>query len=131
MPGKKPKGMSTAQRKERYLNDLAMRQGAQSQNIEIKKTNTYLNAAQRGGMDITDSNVRQAIDNNVANDMRARQRDVYNKQLNAAGKRFDVATKYDDMLGRSTNPDSVKPKYNMFTMGGQTTSINKNNKKQK
>lgn len=127
MPGKN-KGMSMSQRKAQYLNPLqSNQQGVRSYQTE-RYINRGLNEAYNMGYNPTDPKVRTAVENSASADVSHRFDKPFAKQVAAESKRFDMATQYDELLGRSTNPATVN-KYNMFTKGGTTSSMNRNNRK--
>ena len=128
MPGKKKKGLSMSERKDQYLNPLQSRQQAVRDYQGDEYVNRGLREAYDMGYNPTDANVRTAVDNAAVKSVNSRFDKPFSNQVQAEAKRFDKATQYDELLGRSTNPATVT-KFNMFTKGGNTSSMNKNNSK--
>lgn len=119
--GGKSKGMNTAQRKERYMKDLKRKQEAEQKEISGKNF-TWLMSGNYGKKDL-DERLRIADEatKRLANN---REATVYKPQREMASAKFDKNTKYDDLLGRSTNPDKKYKKggkvfkpHNMYKNG--------------
>lgn len=128
MPGKKKKGLSMSERKDQYLNPLQSRQQAVRDYQGDEYVNRGLREAYDMGYNPTNENVRTAVEWAAKKSVDSRFDKPFSKQVQAEAKRFDKATQYDELLGRSTNPATVT-KFNMFTKGGNTSSMNKNNSK--
>ena len=130
---KQRKGLSQAQKKEMYLDDLRSRQEAVKRGGKdaIRYSQAAYGALQKEGYNVFENEQARNIANQVVSDAIDKKYDQkFAKQVQSASKRFDAITRYDDMLGISSNPyQKVSPKYNMFTQGGKTSSINKKNKK--
>lgn len=102
----KKKGMSTAERKERYMNALKEKQDAEKKALREKNASSlrrsYGSTRLFGpSIEETAKFVSGALDNFEAK----QEEKKYKPQREAASKKFDEATKYDEMLGRATNPD--------------------------
>ena len=95
------KGMNTAQRKERFMKDLKAKQEAEQKEISGKNF-TWLMSGNYHNRDL-DERLRVA-DEATKRLARDREETVYKPQREKASAQFDKNTKYDDLLGRSTNP---------------------------
>ena len=100
------KGMTTAERKNQYMDSVKEKQ--EKEKAETRKKDSSKLATSYGSTRIispspeeTSKFVSGALDNIEAK----REEKKYKPAREAASKRFDEATKYDELLGRSTNPD--------------------------
>lgn len=112
----KKKGMSTAERKERYMNTLKEKQDAEKKALREKNASglrrSYGSTRLFGpSLEETAKFVSGALDNFEAK----QEEKKYKPQREAASKKFDEVTKYDEMLGRATNP------YKKYKDGGKVT----------
>lgn len=130
---KQRKGYTQAQKKQMYLDDLKGKQEAVKRGGKdaIRYSQAAYGALQKEGYNVFENEQARNIANQVVSQEIDKKYDQkFAKQVQSASKRFDAITRYDDMLGISSNPyQNVSPKYNMFTQGGHTSSINKNNNK--
>ncbi len=90
------KGMNTAQRKERYMKDLEQKQKAEQRGISSRN---YIRMYMADDSRNTE-NINKAVDRLEG----FREESVYKPQREKASAKFDKNTKYDDLLGRATNP---------------------------
>lgn len=98
-------GMNTAQRKDRYMQDL-INQQQEEQELQNQANRPAIASYYRG--DITDPNYfdkkSKATDAAIKRLSENREQNVYQPQREKAKVKFDEATRYNDMLGRATNP---------------------------
>lgn len=103
---KKKKGMTIAERKERYMEDLKNKQKAKK--AETRKKNASKLASSYGSSRIilpSPDETSSFVDGALKNIEAKREQNVYKPARKSASKKFDKATKYDELLGRSTNPN--------------------------
>ncbi len=95
------KGMNTAQRKERFMKDLERKQAAEQKEISGKNFTRIMS----GNYHKKDLDERLRIADAATKRLaRNREATVYKPQREKDSAQFDKNTKYDDLLGRSTNP---------------------------
>ena len=102
------KGLNTAGRKVEYMKSLAADQDKEQ--IEGRAADHVKVMTARGnwGTPIVERS-KQASDYADYNEKK-REKNIYKPARDKAAKKFDKATRYDDMLGRATNPGSPAKK---------------------
>ena len=102
------KGLNTAGRKVEYMKSLAADQDKEQ--IEGRAADHVKVMSARGnwGTPIVERS-KQASDYADYNEKK-REKNIYKPARDKAAKKFDKATRYDDMLGRATNPGSPAKK---------------------
>lgn len=122
----KKKGMTTAERKNQYMDSVKEKQ--EEEKAETRKKDSSKLATSYGSTrfispspEETSKFVSGALDNIEAK----REEKKYKPAREAASKRFDEATKYDELLGRSTNPDKYSKGGKMMPKAGYGMRIKK------
>ena len=102
------KGLNTAGRKVEYMKSLAADQDKEQ--IEGRAADHVKVMSARGnwGTPIVERS-KQASDYADYNEKK-REKNIYKPARDKAAKKFDKVTRYDDMLGRATNPGSPAKK---------------------
>jgi len=121
------KGMTTAERKDRYMQDL-INQQQDEQELLNQENRPAVSSYYRG--DMRDPNYfdkkSKATDAAIKRLSKNREQNVYQPQREKAKVKFNEATRYDDMLGRATNPYQYQPggmrMYGDPKLGDQTFS---------
>ena len=102
----KGKGMSTAERKKQYMDSVKEKQGKEK--AELRKKNSSKLASSYGSTRIvlpSPEETSKFVSGALKNIESKREEKKYKPARESASKRFDEATKYDELLGRSTNPN--------------------------
>ena len=99
------KGLTTAQLKKLYMKNLKGKQAAEQKGISSKN---FVRMYMAYNGDANTSDINKAVNRLEG----IREESVYKPQREKASARFDKNTKFDDLLGRSTNP------YKKFDQGG-------------
>ena len=92
------KGLTTAQLKKLYMKKLKSKQAAEQKGISSKN---FVRMYMAYNGDANTSDINKAVNRLEG----IREESVYKPQREKASARFDKNTKFDDLLGRSTNPD--------------------------
>ena len=90
-----------------YLDDLRSRQEAVKRGGKdaIRYSQAAYGALQKEGYNVFENEQARNIANQVVSDAIDKKYDQkFAKQVQSASKRFDAITRYDDMLGISSNP---------------------------
>ena len=102
----KGKGMTTSERKKQYMDSVKKKQ--EKEKAELRKKNSSKLATSYGSTRVISPSLEETVDfvSGALDNIEAkREEKKYKPAREAASKRFDEATKYDELLGRSTNPD--------------------------
>ena len=117
----KKKGMTTAERKNQYMDSIKDKQ--KKDQSEVSQKNKIRLMAGYGSNRFVPAPITEKMkyaDKGVKNLAANREKNVYKPARESASKRFDKATKYDELLGRSTNPNKkYKEGGKMYLKGGQ------------
>tara|TARA_R110002153_G_scaffold57600_2_gene158285 strand:+ start:2871 stop:3374 length:504 start_codon:yes stop_codon:yes gene_type:complete len=97
----KKKGMNTAERRDQYIASMSDKQ--RKDQIKVSLDN-YVNAVVRNKNLPVDERYKMSQESTDRLE-EIREKNVYKPARNKAEKKFDKNTKYDDLLGRATNPD--------------------------
>ena len=100
------KGLNTEERRNKYMGSIYDKQRNDQSKVSAEN---YINAS------ISMKNIapgeRSEIAQGYADHLaKKREKNVYKPARDKAAKKFDKATRYDDMLGRATNPGSPAKK---------------------
>lgn len=99
------KGLNTAERKKQYMDKIKQKQAA-DQKAMSSKNYARVMAGGYGFKSVKEINERSTTAKNYVSALeKNREKNVYKPERQKASAKFDEATKYDDMLGRATNPD--------------------------
>jgi hypothetical protein len=116
----KKKGMTTAERKNQYMDSIKDKQKKDQSKVSQKNkirlmagygSNRFVPAPITEKMKYADKGVKNLAAN--------REQNVYKPARESASKRFDKATKYDELLGRATNPDKYEKGGKVYKTGGK------------
>ena len=102
------KGLNTAGRKVEYMKSLAADQDKKQIEGRAEDHVKVMSARGNWGTPIVERS-KQASDYADYNEKK-REKNIYKPARDKAAKKFDKATRYDDMLGRATNPGSPAKK---------------------
>ena len=129
----KGKGMTTSERKNQYMDSVKEKQ--EKEKAETRKKIASQLATSYGSTRIITPSPEETskfVSGALKNIESKREDKKYKSDREAASKRFDEATKYDELLGRSTNPDKYSKggimKAKKYKKGGPLSFEDKANK---
>tara|TARA_R110002153_G_scaffold7270_2_gene32737 strand:- start:880 stop:1338 length:459 start_codon:yes stop_codon:yes gene_type:complete len=101
MKAKKKKGLTTEERRNKYMGSVYDKQRKDQSEVSAEN---YINVSM--AMKNLPPGERSQIAQDYADHLaKKREKNVYKPARDKAEKKFDKNTKYDDLLGRATNPD--------------------------